>query len=155
LATFRATVTLRDAWTCSRSSRRSRSNEFLIEAGRLPGNPLNLPEIALNQVFARDRRLSSAVPHVWRWDSLPHIDMKKEIDAYAEAVRNNFCTQQYVAQEVFGQDGNEVIIERGIEVALEKDNGVPVAPPQNSEPGNITDEDEDIVHQSDLEETSA
>ena len=110
-------------------------NAWLLEASRVPGL---LPEAARSQPFAVDRRISSGVPHVWRWDSLPHIDIKKEVDAYQVAVKNNFCTQSYVSMEVFGQDGTDVIYERGREVALENEHGVsvviPGAPPKTEEP---------------------
>jgi capsid protein len=101
-------------------------NEWLAEASRVPGLlPPSLSRIA----FAIDRRIATDVPHVWRWDSMPHIDIKKEIDSYAVAVNNNFCTRAYVAAEVFGLDGHDVIIERGQEASLEKENGVAVIVP--------------------------
>lgn len=101
-------------------------NEWLLEASRIPGL---LPEAARSQAFTLEHRIAADVPHVWRWDSLPHIDIKKEIDAYQVAVQNNFCTQGYVAMEVFGQDGADVIVERGREVEMQKKHGVAVVIP--------------------------
>lgn len=117
-------------------------NAWLLEASRVPGL---LPEAARSQPFAVDRRLSSSVPHVWRWDSLPHIDIKKEIDAYQVAVQNNFCTQGYVSMEVFGQDGTDVIYERGREVALENEHGVAVVIPGAPPPASDTPTDPPAV----------
>lgn len=101
-------------------------NEWLIEASRIPGL---LPESVRGQAFAMDRRLTDDVPHVWHWDAMPFIDIKKEIEAYASAVSNNFCTRHFVSATVFGQDWDEVVAMRGEEAQTEDRFGVQVAMP--------------------------
>jgi len=100
--------------------------EWLIEGSRIPGY---LPDSVGRQAFAWDRSIAVDLPHVWRWDAMPHIDIKKEIDAYATAVNSNFCTRHYVAATVFGEDWDEVVAIRGVEAATEDRYGVQVAIP--------------------------
>lgn len=119
-------------------------NEWLVEASRIPGL---LPDVARNQAFAMDRRFEAIVPHVWRWDAMPHIDIKKEVDAYAAAVNSNFITRQYVSSEVFGEEWNDVVAQRGKEGALEDKYGVqPFVPGAPSAPmDKIPDEEPDAA----------